>query len=286
MDHIFYLGTLMCVWVTVSLAANFVIGYTGMMAMGQAVYLGFGAYVAAALNIYLGVNYFVAMVVAALASGAVAVLTLVPLLRLSGFYFALATLGLNFVFFDLYNNLGPRVEGSEGLYGLILPALLASPRPQFVTTLLITIGCILAANHLVNAPFGRALRATRDQPDALIALGKNPTHYQIVVWGVSGALTGLAGALYAATLLYIDPTLFTLNASILVLVYVGVGGLASNAGSVLGPVLLITFTESFRYFGLPSVLAGPIQQGLYGALLIGLMLFRRQGLVGKHDFQE
>jgi branched-chain amino acid transport system permease protein len=286
MDHIFFLGTLMCVWVIVCLAANFVIGYAGMMAMGQAVYLGVGAYAAASLNIYLGINYFVAMALATVATGAVAVLTLLPLLRLTGFYFALATLGLNFVFFDLFNNLGPRVEGSEGLYGLNLPAPLASPHAQIVTGLLITIACVLAANRLVGGAFGRALRATRDRPDALIALGKNPVHYQIVIWGVSGALTGLAGALYAATLFYIDPTLFTLNASILVLVYVGVGGLASNAGSVLGAVLLITFTESFRYLGLPSVLAGPIQQGLYGALLIGLMLFRRQGLVGKHDFQE
>jgi branched-chain amino acid transport system permease protein len=286
MDHLFFLATLMCVWVMVSLAANFVIGFTGMMAMGQAVYLGVGAYAAAILNIYLGVNYFVAMAAATLISGAIAVATLLPLLRLQGFYFALATLGLNFVAFDLFNNLAPRAEGSEGLYGLALPAALTTPRTQVVTALAITIACLLAAQRLVHAPFGRALRATRDRPDALIALGKNPMHYQIVIWGVAGALTGLAGALYAATLFYIDPTLFTLNASILVLVYVGVGGLASNLGSVLGAVLLIAFTESFRYLGLPSVLAGPIQQGLYGALLIGLMLFRRQGLVGKHDFQE
>jgi branched-chain amino acid transport system permease protein len=286
MDHLFYLGTLISVWVIVSLAANFVIGYTGMMAMGQAVYLGFGAYTAATLNISLGLNYFLALALAAVASGVVAVLTLLPLLRLSGFYFALATLGLNFVFFDLFHNLAPRVEGSEGLYGLNLPAPLASPAAQFVTTLLITIVCILAAIRLVGSPFGRILRAMRDRPDALIAVGKNPTTYQIVIWGVSGALTGLAGGLYAATLFYIDPTLFTLNTSILILVYIGVGGLASIAGSVLGPVLLIVFTESLRYLGLPSVLAGPIQQGLYGALLIGLMLFRRQGLVGNHDFKE
>jgi branched-chain amino acid transport system permease protein len=276
----------MCVWVMVSLAANFVIGFTGMMAMGQAVYLGVGAYAAAILNIYLGVNYFVAMAAAAVISGVIAVATLLPLLRLQGFYFALTTLGLNFVAFDLFNNLAPRAEGSEGLYGLALPAALATPGTQVITALAITIACLLAAHRLIHAPFGRALRATRDRPDALIALGKNPVHYQIAIWGVAGALTGLAGALYAATLFYIDPTLFTLNASILVLVYVGVGGLASNLGSVLGAVLLIAFTESFRYLGLPSVLAGPIQQGLYGALLIGLMLFRRQGLVGKHDFQE
>lgn len=286
MEHLLFLGALICVWIIVSVAANLVIGYTGIMAMGHAAYLGVGAYTAAILNIFFGVNYMLAMAVATLAGGAVAVLTLLPLLRLSGFYFALATLGLNFVFFDLFHNLAPRVEGSEGLHGLILPAPLASVDARFVTTLLIALVCVLAAKHLVGSPLGRVLRAVRDRPDAVRAVGKNPTVYQSVAWGVSGALTGLAGALYAATLFYIDPTMFTFNVSIVILVFVGVGGLASIAGSVLGPVLLITFTESLRFVGLSSGLTGPIQQGLYGALLIGLMIFRRQGLMGKYDFQD
>ena len=286
MEHLLYLGTLICVWIIVSVAANLVIGYTGIMAMGQAAYLGVGAYTAAILNIFFGVNYVLAMAAATLAGCVVAVLTLLPLLRLSGFYFGLATLGLNFVFFDLFHNLAPRVEGSEGLHGMILPAPLASPDARFATTLLVALLCVLAARRVVGSPFGRVLRATRDRPDAVRAIGKNPTNFQIVVWGVSGALTGLAGALYAATLFYIDPTLFTMNASILILVFIGVGGLASVAGSVLGPILLIAFTESLRFLGLPSQLTGPIQQGLYGALLIGLMMFRRQGLMGKYDFRE
>lgn len=286
MDHLFYLGNLLCVWVMVSLAANFVVGYTGMLAMGQAAYLGVGAYTAACLNIFLGVNYFAAMAIAAVFSGVVAILTLLPLLRLEGMYFALATLGLNFVFFDIFHNLAPRVEGSEGLYGIKQPASLAGPAAQFAITLAVTVLCVLASIRLARAPLGRALRATRDRPDALLALGKRPAHYQIVIWGIAGALTGLAGGFYAATLFYIDPTLFTLDASILVLVYIGVGGLASIAGSILGPVLLIGFAETLRYVGLPSMLMGPIQQALYGALLIGLMVFRRKGLVGNHDFHE
>ena len=129
MEHLLYLGTLIAVWIIVALAANLVIGYTGMMAMGQAAYLGVGAYVAATLNILLGVNFYLALLVAAIASAFVAAVTLLPLLRIGGFYFALATLGVNFVFFDIFHNLAPRVEGSEGLYGLQLPDLLASSGP-------------------------------------------------------------------------------------------------------------------------------------------------------------
>lgn len=286
MEHLLYIGALICVWVIVSIAVNLVIGYTGMMAMGHAAYLGVGGYTAASLNIFFGVNFFLAMAIAAVVSALVAVLTLLPLLRLSGFYFALATLGLNFVFFDLFHNLAPRVEGSEGLHGLKLPAALVSAEARFVTILAITVLCVLAARRLVDSPLGLLLRATRDRPEAVSAIGKNPTTYQIVAWGVSGAMIGVAGALYAATLFYIDPTLFTLSASIAMLVFIGVGGLASIGGSILGPVLLISFTESLRFIGLPSQYIGPVQQALYGALLIGLMIFRRQGLLGKHDFHE
>ena len=82
MEHLLYVGSLMCVWIIVSLAVNLVIGYTGMMAMGHAAYLGVGAYTAATLNIFLGVDYFSAMAAAALAGALVAGLTLLPLLRL------------------------------------------------------------------------------------------------------------------------------------------------------------------------------------------------------------
>jgi branched-chain amino acid transport system permease protein len=108
----------------------------------------------------------------------------------------------------------------------------------------------------------------------------------VLIWTFAAGLTGLAGGLYAATLFYIDPTLFTLDASILVLVYIGVGGLASTTGSVLGVILLIAFNESLRFLGLPSQFVGPFQQAIYGLLLILLMIFRRRGLVGKYDFTE
>jgi ABC-type branched-subunit amino acid transport system permease subunit len=145
---------------------------------------------------------------------------------------------------------------------------------------------VLLCWRIVSSPLGRALRATRDRPDALAALGKDPRRYQLIVWALAGGLTGLAGGLYGATLFYIDPTLFTLDASILILVYIGVGGLASIPGSVVGVILLIAFNESLRFIGLPSQFVGPLQQAMYGLLLIGLMIFRRRGLMGEYDFRE
>ena len=80
--------------------------------------------------------------------------------------------------------------------------------------------------------------------------------------------------------------MFALSVSFVLLVYIGVGGLASILGAVLGPVLLLAFTEGLRFANLPSDFTGPAQQMLYGLLLIGLMIFRRRGLVGTYDFKE
>jgi branched-chain amino acid transport system permease protein len=286
MEHLLYIGTLIAVWTIVALAANLVVGYTGMMSMGQAAYLGVGAYVAASLNIFFGINFYWALASALITSAIIGGITLLPLLRIGGFYFALATVGMNFVFFDIFHNLAPRVEGSEGLYGLQLPTLFSSSVSRFLTTVTIAAGCAWLCHSIVTSPLGRVLKATRDRPDALAALGKDPRRYQMIIWSLAAGITGLAGGLYAATLFYIDPTLFTLDTSILVLVYIGVGGLASVTGSVLGVVLLITFNDSLQFLGLPSQFVGPLQQAIYGALLIGLMIFRRRGLVGEYDFNE
>jgi branched-chain amino acid transport system permease protein len=126
----------------------------------------------------------------------------------------------------------------------------------------------------------------RDRPEALQSLGKDPRHYRVIAWTISGAIAGLAGALYATTLFYIDPTIFLVTFSFNVLVYVGVGGLASVAGSLLGPLLLIAFSEALRFTGLPSDVSGPVQQALFGGLLIVLMLFRRRGLVGTYELRD
>lgn len=139
---------------------------------------------------------------------------------------------------------------------------------------------------MTRSPFGRSLKALRDKPEALEAVGKNTKSYQVAVWAISGAIAGLAGGLYAAVLAYIDPTVFLVTFSFNVLVYIGVGGLASVVGSVLGPILLIAFTESLRFAQLPSSVSGPIQEALFGILLIVLMLFRRGGLVGDYELRE
>lgn len=284
MDYVYFVVSVICVWTIVSLAANLVVGYGGMMSLGHVGYVAIGAYSSAALNILLHVNYYYTIPIAIVAAAATAYVTIIPLLRLGAFYFGLATLGLNIVITDVLQNIGPRSTGAEGLFGLHLPALMASGIGRLAVIAAFTIVVLYLASRLVGSPFGRSLRAMRDQPDAIESLGKSARHVRIVVWTISGALAGLAGALYCTTLSYIDPSVFNFLFSFNLLTYIGFGGLASIAGSVLGPAILISFSEALRFLGLPSEITGPIQQSLFALLLIFVMLFRRKGLVGTYDF--
>ncbi len=286
MDYFFFILTIVSVWAMLSISANLVLGYTGLFTVGHVGYLAAGAYIAAILNILLGVNYYLAIPLALAGTAVFALLTLLPLLRLGPFHFGLATLGLNVVIVDVIHNTAPRVAGAEGLFGLKLPPPIDGSLGRCLVCLAALAACALLAWWIVSSPFGRSLRATRDDPAALASLGKNPDRYRIAIWTVSGAIAGLAGSLYATTLFYIDPTVFVVTFSFFLLVYIGVGGLASIVGSILGPLILILFNESLRFTGLPSDFSGPIQQMLYGLLLVVLMLFRRQGLVGKYEFHE
>ena len=286
MDYFFFVLTIICIWVIVSLSVNLVLGYAGLFSIGHAGYLGIGAYTTAVLNIILKVDYFWTIPIAVAVTALVALLTYLPLMRLTAFHFALSTLGMNVVIVDLLHNLAPRVPGAEGLFGLQAPEFMTTGPGRFGVVALATLGCVLVALRVVNSPFGRTLRALRDRPEAAEAIGKNPRFYRGVVWTLSGAFCGLAGGLYAVTLFYIDPTVFLVAYSFNVAVYVGVGGLASIAGSILGPALLIAFSEGLRFTGLPSDISGPAQQAIFGALLIFLMLFRRKGLFGRYEFRD
>jgi ABC-type branched-subunit amino acid transport system permease subunit len=285
-DYFYFIIAVIGIWVIMSLSANLVLGYAGQFTIGHVGYLAIGAYTTGILNIFTGMNFFATLPIAIVVTALVALLTLIPLLRLGPLHFGLATLGLNVVIVDLIHNLAPRVQGAEGLFGLTMPAVMVSGPGRCAIVVLLTALCVWVSRILVTSPFGRTLRALRDRPDALQSLGKDVDYYRILVWTISGALAGLAGGLYTATLSYIDPTVFVVLFSFNLLVYIGVGGLASILGSVLGATLLIAFGEALRFGGLPSDISGPVQQALFGLLLVVIMMFRRQGLVGQYEFHD
>jgi branched-chain amino acid transport system permease protein len=138
--------------------------------------------------------------------------------------------------------------------------------------------------QIAESPFGRVLRAIREDELFTRALGKNTLWFKVAAFAVSAALAASAGSLYAHYITFIDPTSFTVMESILVISMVIIGGAGSRLGPLMGAVVLVSLPEALRFLGLPSPVAGNTRQLIYGALLVAMMTLRPRGLVGKYGF--
>jgi len=116
-------------------------------------------------------------------------------------------------------------------------------------------------------------------------MGKNVNKYKLIVFVVGAFFAGIAGSLYAHYITFIDPSSFTVMESIAVLLMVVFGGMASLGGSFIGASVLVIFPELLRFLGMPSSVAAPLRQMIYGLLLIILMIWRPQGLMGRFKFK-
>jgi branched-chain amino acid transport system permease protein len=133
----------------------------------------------------------------------------------------------------------------------------------------------------MRAPFGRLLRAIREDELAVAAFGKNVLFAKVRAAAIAGVMAGAAGGLYAVYLSFIDPTTFDLNASVLLLTMVVLGGARTLAGSIVGPLVLLALPQLLTFIDIPTTTAAAVRQGIYGLLLILFMVFRPQGLVGE-----
>jgi branched-chain amino acid transport system permease protein len=134
---------------------------------------------------------------------------------------------------------------------------------------------------VMRAPFGRLLRAIREDELAVAAAGKSVLRAKVSAAALAGAFAGTAGGLYATFLSFIDPSSFDLDASILLLTMVVVGGARTLAGSIIGPFLLLALPQILTLVDIPTTVAAAARQLLYGVLLIAFMMFRPQGLAGE-----
>jgi branched-chain amino acid transport system permease protein len=134
----------------------------------------------------------------------------------------------------------------------------------------------------VQSSFGRILKAIREDEKVIGIFGYKTIYYKLTIFVVGAMMAAIAGSLYAAYITYIDPSTFTVNESIFIIAIIILGGLASLRGSIIGAVFLVLLPEFLRFVGFPDEIAAQLRQAVYGLLLILLMLYRPQGLVGEY----
>jgi branched-chain amino acid transport system permease protein len=288
MEYLLHIFILIGIYIIAAASLNLVAGYTGLLSVAHAAFYGVGAYVVALMGLKLGVSFWISLPCAMLVAALLGAIVAMPSLRLHDDYFVLATFGLQVIATSVMNNWVEFTGGPLGLPGIPQPTLFGVPLSAHWQMLLLV--WMLAALsfwvlcRLVRAPFGRVLRAIREDEVFTQSFGKSVTGFKVKAFVISAALAAVAGSLYAVYITFIDPTSFTVQESIFMLAIVIVGGAGNLWGSVIGAVVLVALPELLRFVGLPSAIAANVRQILYGGLLVVMMLWRPQGLLGEYRF--
>jgi branched-chain amino acid transport system permease protein len=209
-----------------------------------------------------------------------------PSLRLRGDYFGIATLGFGEIIRMIFQNEVWLTKGPMGLPGISKPILFsyrfATLSQYFLLALGFTILTFLILRIILRSPFGRVLKTIREDEVAAEALGKNVFSFRVKSFVIGSLFAGLAGTLWAHYTTFISPGDFTLLETILVLLMIVLGGKGTEWGPVSVAFVLIFFQESLRFLQLPAEWTrylAPLQQMIFGGLLILLMVFRPEGLL-------
>jgi branched-chain amino acid transport system permease protein len=293
-------GVLAGTYAIFTLGLQLNVGFTGILNFGQAGFMAIGAYAAAILVVRAGWSLWAAMPAAILIAMAAGVLIGLPSLRLRADYFAIVTIAFAEIVRYVAQNARELTGGNQGLLGFddqwldvsdtILSWLPESMQGQFLLPLLIVVWVTLAILTgllilLQRSPWGRVLRAIREDEDAARALGKNVLAYKLQSIALAAALGAIAGCFLALNLSFLSPgsfePLFTfIGFTILIL-----GGLASYLGVALGSLVLWTLLEATRYLDLPLAAekVAALRFMIVGLALILLVAFRPQGILGKRQ---
>lgn len=258
--------------IILALGLNIIVGLTGQLSLGHAAFMSVGAFTGALLTIKTGAPFSLTILLSGLITAAVAAAIGWPILRLTGDYLAICTLGFAEIVKVVFLNL----EITNKALGLTVPTPNTSlPMPLIV--LIVVILVIIGSAFIENSRFGRALKAIRDDEIAAESMGINIARYKVQSFAVSAFMAGVGGCLYGHFLGYINPSDFGFLKSIDMLSMIVLGGLGSIPGAVFGASILSAAPEFLRFMSQYRML-------VYGALLVFLMVFRPNGLLGGVDF--
>jgi branched-chain amino acid transport system permease protein len=289
MEYLIHILIIACIYIILTISLNLIVGYTGLAALGHIAFACVGAYTSALLALNFGISPWIGLLIGAVLSSILGIIIGFPSLRLKGDYLALATFGLGIIVYSVAKNWVSLTRGPMGLPGIpgfsIFGWEISNVWSYLLLVLVFVFITYIVIRNIVNSPFGRVLKGIREDELATMAMGKDITRYKLIVFIVGAFFAGIAGSLYAHYITFIDPSSFTVMESITVLLMVVFGGMASLKGSFIGASVLVIFPEILRFLGMPSSVAAPLRQMIYGLLLIILMIFRPQGLMGRYKFK-
>ncbi|MDH4060750.1 MAG: branched-chain amino acid ABC transporter permease [Aquincola sp.] len=270
-----YLFSYWLVYVIATMGLNLTVGYAGQKSLGHAAFFGIGAYTVAIL-LKAGFSFWLGLPVAMLGCFVVGLVLGFPALRVQTIYLAFATLGFNTAVWLVMRNEEWLTGGTFGINGIARPGLFGIDLNgslayyYFILAVTIVLGALLW--KLLSSPWGKAFTALRDNPIRAESLGVDIQAYTLLSFAIGAVYAGIAGALFAPLVEFIDPAPFTVGASIMMYLMVVVGGAGYFFGPVLGAAVGVLLPEWLRFAQAWYLFA-------FGTAVIMLMLWLPDGLL-------
>ncbi len=279
---------LLCINIILAVSLNLINGFTGQFSIGHAGFMAVGAYLSAVFtqkimivetiaavtgldptgDVARTAGLLIAVFIGAMAAAVVGVVIGMPTLRLRGDYLAIATLGMGEIIRGLVLNI-EYVGGAAGMSGI-------TQLSSWTTVFILTIISVVVIKNFINSTHGRACISIRENEIAAETMGINTTKYKVLAFSIGAFFAGLAGALHAHYFYTIQPGTFNFLKSFDILVMVVLGGMGSLTGSIIAAILL-----TFLSAALQDLAA--LRMVIYALLLILIMIFRPQGLMGNKE---
>ena len=277
------------IYALMALGVNVVWGFAGMVNLGLVGFFAVGAYTSALLTLKahwaIAGGMAAAAVVAALVGALVALITV----RLRGDYLAIVTLGFAETIRIVASNAIPLTNGTDGISGIPGPGRGTLSPEMFNLVYLAIVGVIVAIAYAMNerlrgSPFGRVLRAIRDDEQVASIAGKHVTLFKVKAFAIGAGALGLAGALYAHYTSYIAPDIFVPLFTLYIKLALLAGGLGNNRGAIVGAFAVVFLLESTRFVvpyvpGITPVQGAAIREFLIAAFLLVMLRYRPGGLI-------
>jgi branched-chain amino acid transport system permease protein len=274
-DYTLHLVAIIGINTIIVLGLNLLMGYAGQVSLGQAAFVGIGAYASAILTVKVGLSPWVALPAGVTLSALTAAIVGVPLLRLRGHYLAMGTLGFGMIVQIVLVQWEKLTAGTVGI--MSIPPLSAAgisfdsaPRMYYLVAACVVLAIALASN-IIDSRVGRAMRAVHGSEVAAETSGVDTSRYKLQVFILSGAMAGLAGSLYAHHTSYVHPDSFGFAYSIQLVVMAVLGGMSSIWGAVFGAGAVTIIAEQLRQFQEFSTI-------LFGGVLMLIMIFMPAGI--------
>jgi branched-chain amino acid transport system permease protein len=287
MDYLYHILVMVCLYVILATSFNLLIGSAGLFALSHAAFYAFGAYATAILTTRFGVPFPWPLLIGIVGAAGVGALVAVPAMRIGGHYLVIVTMALQVIVLAVLINGGHFTGGTDGIPGVpkitLFGTVLDTPLSFLPLAAILAAACVAVCWRIAGSPFGRALKAMRENEAATQAAGKNIVAMKVTVFALSAALASVAGALLAHYISFVGTDSFTLDETIYILAMVILGGTGNLWGAVLGAVILVILPELLKFLALPADIADKLRQIFYGLILIGILLLRPQGILAERS---